>query len=234
MNASLSFWKIVKKPLPAEEKVRINLTEAAETQRRLASKLILKWERREVNLIAGADFGYDSKREKIAAVIVVFAVPGLEIVESTWSIQKVQCPYIPGFLSLREGPAFFQAFKKIKNRPDVTLVDGNGIAHPRMMGLASYVGVLLDIPTVGCAKKPFFPFDLPADGRGSSTIYRNKKNEKVGICLRTRSGVKPVFVSPGHRTNFQFARNLVLRFSKFRIPEPLREAHRLASSIFES
>lgn len=214
--------------------MRVNLAEAAETQRRLASKLILKWERREVKLIAGADFGYDSKREKIAAVIVVFAVPELEIAEATWAVQKVDCPYIPGFLSLREGPAFFRAFKKIKNRPDVTLVDGNGIAHPRMMGLASYVGVLLDIPTVGCAKKPFFPFDPPADERGSCTIFRNKKKEKVGVCLRTRSGVKPVFVSPGHRTDFLFARNLVLRFSKFRIPEPLREAHRRASEIFKT
>lgn len=220
--------------MSAEERVKINLAEAAETQRRLASRLILKWERREVKLIAGADFGYDSKREKIAAVIVVFAVPALEIVEATWSIQKIHCPYIPGFLSLREGPAFLTTFKKIKNRPDVTLVDGNGIAHPRMMGLASYVGVLLDIPTVGCAKKPFFPFDLPADGRGSFTVYRNRNKEKVGLCLRTRSGVKPVFISPGHRTDFLFARNLVLRFSRFRIPEPLREAHRRASSIFKS
>lgn len=214
--------------------MRINLAEAAETQRRLASRLILKWERREVNLIAGADFGYDSKRRKIAAVIVVFATPELEMVEAVWSIQKVNCPYIPGFLSLREGPAFLTAFQKIKNRPDVTLVDGNGIAHPRRMGLASYVGVLLDIPTVGCAKKSFFPFDLPADERGSYTIFRNNKKEKVGVCLRTRSGVKPVFVSPGHRTDFRFARNLVLRFSKFRIPEPLREAHRRASEIFKS
>jgi deoxyribonuclease V len=220
--------------LSGEERVKVNLAEAAETQRRLASRLILKWERREVKLIAGADFGYDSEREKIAAVIVVFAVPELEVVEATWSVQKVHCPYIPGFLSLREGPAFFQAFQKIRNRPDVTLVDGNGIAHPRRMGLASYVGVLLDIPTVGCAKKPFFPFDLPADERGSCTIFRNNKKEKVGVCLRTRSGVKPVFVSPGHRTDFRFARNLVLRFSKFRIPEPLREAHCRASEIFKT
>jgi len=91
---------------------------------------------------------------------------------------------------------------------------------------------VLDISTIGCAKKPFFPFCSPAERRGAYTFFKDKQKKKVGFCLRTRAGVKPVFVSPGHRVDFKAAKELVLRLSKFRVPEPLREAHRRASSIF--
>jgi len=212
--------------------MKFNLARAAEDQRRLASRLILRWDRKKVSLVAGADFSYDLRAKKIGACIVVFKIPELEVVEVSQAVKKIEIPYIPGFLSLREGPVFFEAFRKIKNKPDVTLVDGNGIAHPRRMGLASFVGVVLDISTIGCAKRPFFPFCLPAEKKGAYTFFRDKKMCKVGFCLRTRSGVKPVFVSPGHRMDFKMAKQLVLRLSKFRIPEPLRDAHRRASTIF--
>jgi deoxyribonuclease V len=133
---------------------------------------------------------------------------------------------------LREGPAYFDALRKIANPPDVWLFDGNGIAHPRRMGLASYVGLKLDRPSVGCAKTAFFPFRAPAAERGASTVYKDAKGEPVGLCLRTRAGVRPVFVSPGHRVDLRLARKVVLACSRFRIPEPLREAHRLSGSIF--
>ncbi len=210
----------------------MNLEKAAEVQRRLSSKLILKWDGGEVNLVAGADFGYGYKERKIGASIVVFKIPELEIVEISEAVKEIKFPYLPGFLAYREGPVFLDAFRKIRNKPDVALVDGNGIAHPRKMGLASFVGVILDICTIGCAKKPFFPFVPPSKQKGSYTFFRNDKKDKVGICLRTRSGVKPIFVSPGHRIDFMFAMKLVLSCSKFRIPEPLREAHRRASKIF--
>ena len=210
----------------------MNLEKAAEAQRRLSSKLILKWFDREANLMAGADFGYDDKGKKIGASIVVFKIPELEIVEISEAVREIKFPYIPGFLAYREGPVFLDAFRKIRNKPDVTLVDGNGIAHPRKMGLASFVGIILDICTIGCAKKPFFPFVLPLEKKGSYTFFKNDKKEKAGICLRTRSGVMPIFVSPGHRIDFMSAMKLVLRCSRFRIPEPLREAHRQANKIF--
>jgi deoxyribonuclease V len=111
-------------------------------------------------------------------------------------------------------------------------VDGNGIAHPRKMGLASYVGVVLDICTIGCAKKPFYPFVLPSEKKGAYTLFRDERKDNVGICLRSRSRVKPIFVSPGHRIDLMSAMQLVLGCSKFRIPEPLREAHKRASKIF--
>ena len=210
----------------------MNLKKAAEAQRRLSSRLILKRDGREVNLVAGADFGYGYKENKIGASIVVFKVPELEIVELSEAVREIKFPYIPGFLAFREGPVFLDAFRKIRNKPDVTLVDGNGIAHPRKMGLASYVGVILDVCTIGCAKTPFFPFVLPLEQKGSYTFFKNERKDKAGICLRTRSGVKPIFVSPGNRIDFVSAMKLVLSLSKYRIPEPLREAHRRASKIF--
>jgi deoxyribonuclease V len=129
--------------------MKVDLAKAAERQRQLALQLILGWDRREVRLVAGADFSYDMRAKKVGACIVIFKIPELEIVEVSKAVKKIEIPYIPGFLSLREGPVFFDAFRKIKIKPDVTLVDGNGIAHPRRMGLASYVGVILDISTIG-------------------------------------------------------------------------------------
>lgn len=212
--------------------MRLDLEQAAEAQKKLSSKLILKWDDRRVNLVAGADFSYDSKEKSIAASLVVYRIPEFEIVEVIEARRESLFPYIPGFLSLREGPVFLDAYRKIKIRPDVTLVDGNGIAHPRKMGLASFVGVMLDICTVGCAKTPFYPFIPPPKRRGSYTFFKNDRGERVGLCLRTRSGVQPVFVSPGHRVDFVHAMEVVLRCSRFRIPEPLREAHRHAGRIF--
>jgi len=210
----------------------MDLRKAALAQLRLATRLILEWEGREVRLIAGADFSYDLEKKRIASCIVVLDALSLKLVESSVAVCELKVPYIPGFLSLREAPSFFAAFRKIRNLPDVTLVDGNGIAHPRKMGLASYVGVLLDIPTIGCAKSAFFPYRAPALKKGSMTIFRNEKNEKVGVCVRTRSGVKPVFVSPGHRTDFSISTKMVLECSRFRIPEPLRIAHLRAQRVF--
>ncbi len=215
-----------------KDKMKINLVQAAVHQEELASRLILEWPGRDIRLVAGADFAYSAKRKKIGACVVVLAIPGFEIVEISHAVRKVDFPYIPGFLAFREGPAFLDAYRKIKNRPDVTFIDGNGVAHPRKMGLASFVGVVLDICTIGCAKTPFYPFSLPAEREGAYTFFMNEKKEKVGICLRTRSGVKPIFVSPGHRIDFAVARTVVLCCSKFRIPEPLREAHRRAGLIF--
>jgi len=210
----------------------MNLARAIRLQEELARRLILEWRGREVSLVAGADFSYDKKEEKIAAAVVVMKLPELEMVETAEAVMKIGLPYIPGFLSFREAPSFFEAFRKIRCRPDVTLLDGNGIAHPRRMGLASHAGVILDIPTIGCAKTPFFPFRPPPAGRGAFTHFKNHAQEKVGFCLRTRTGVRPVFVSPGHRVDFSVSRKIVLECCLFRIPEPIRQAHLLSRRIF--
>lgn len=209
----------------------INLKKAAEIQQRLSSRVKLHWDNREISFLGGADCGYNTARTRIAAVIVVFKMPEFKIVDLSKVVREVSFPYIPGFLNFREGPAFLEAFKKIRIKPGVLLVDGNGIAHPRKMGLASYMGVLLDACTIGCAKKPFFPYKLPGENKGDYTFFTNK-DEKVGLCLRTREKVKPIFVSPGHKIDFTGAMNLVLDCTTYRIPEPLRQAHDIARMIF--
>ena len=216
----------------SESKSHMDLKKAGEWQRRLSAKLVLSWKGDEVRRVAGVDFSYDREKWNIGACIVVLEMPDLEIIEVTEAVKKVRVPYIPGYLAFREAPAFFEAFHKIRNIPDVTLVDGNGIAHPRKMGLASFVGVIRNICTIGCAKTAFFPFIPPGEQRGDMTDISNKRNERVGICLRTRKGVKPVFVSPGNNIDFKESVGIILRCSKFRIPEPLRKAHTLANQIF--
>ncbi len=212
---------------------KVDLKEAAQLQRQLSKRLILRWEEKEVRFIGGADFSYDTRRKAIAAAVVIFRVPELRLVEEAQAVQEVTFPYIPGYLAFREAPAFFAAFRKIKTRPQVTLVDGNGIAHPRRMGLASYIGVLLDICTIGCAKSPYFRFSSPGPKRGEFTDVFDDKKKKVGVCLRTRDGVKPVFVSPGNQVDFPMAMKIILDCSRHRIPEPLRQAHSSACRMFE-
>lgn len=211
---------------------RISLERAARVQRRLSSKLILTWDGRRVELVAGADFSYDSKERRVGASVVVCKIPECEVVEAAETERESNFPYIPGFLAFREGPVFLDAYRKIKTKPDVTLVDGNGIAHPRNMGLASFVGVTLDICTIGCAKTPFYPSDSPPENRGGYTFFKNDRGKRVGLCLRTQPGVKPIYLSPGHRIDFLHAAEIALQCSRFRIPEPLREAHKRASGIF--
>jgi len=199
----------------------------------MAGRLILERDARRITSIAGADFSYHKQKALIGAVLVVLKYPELEIIEAAQDISDVRIPYVSGFLSLREGPSFLRAFVKLKNRPHLTLIDGNGIAHPRRMGLASYVGVVLDIPTIGCAKTPVFPYDPPGLYRGAYSPYMDRENELVGYCLRTRTSVKPVFVSPGHRVDFALSREIVLDCSRFRIPEPIRIAHHMAKHLFD-
>ncbi len=205
---------------------------AIRQQGELASRLVLRWEGGKVRLVGGADCAYDRTGRRVGAAAVVMTLPDFEIVSIAKAVRPCSIPYIPGFLSFREGPAYLDALRRLGCEPDIILFDGNGIAHPRKMGLASHIGVMLDIPTIGCAKTAFFRFRQPSRKRGSSTVYENNHGERVGYCLRTRTGVSPVFVSPGHRVDLKLARKTVLDCSRLRIPEPLREAHRLSREIF--
>jgi deoxyribonuclease V len=207
---------------------------ATKTQLILSRKLDLFWDRREVKNIAGADCSYDYKSKKVGAIVVVIELPELKIIETSKGVSDFTIPYVPGFLNFREAPALIKAFKGLKTEPDVSLIDGNGIAHPRRMGIASYLGVVLDVATIGCAKSPFYPFTRPDNERGAYTHYKDRKDKRVGYCLRTRTGVKPIFISPGHRVNFAVSLEIVLKCSRYRIPEPIRHAHRLAGELFKN
>lgn len=176
--------------------------------------------------IAGCDVSVEAAAGKVFAAVVVFRWPQLERLETVTAVGAADFPYVPGYLSFREGPVLDRAFRKLSERPDLVIFDGQGIAHPRRFGLASHLGVLWDVPSVGCAKTRLVGAgDEPAVEKGSWTPLRDG-DEVIGSILRTRDGVKPVFVSPGHRIDLAGAREVVLRATtRYRLPEPTRSAH---------
>ncbi|MCB9855538.1 MAG: endonuclease V [Phycisphaerales bacterium] len=206
-------------------------TEAVALQRELASRVRIAPLTNPVRLVAGSDASYSRADESIIAGWVVWDIDRREVVESVHVVRKCEFPYVPGLLSFREAPAILEAAEFLKCRPDIYMIDGQGLAHPRRMGLACHVGVLLDRPALGCAKSRLCgEFVEPARKRGSSRMLRHQ-GEVVGRVVRTRDGVNPLFVSVGHRITLTEAERLVLRCcTKYRLPEPTRLAHQYVTN----
>lgn len=202
---------------------------AREIQERLRSKVTDSWDGRGIEIVVGTDVSYPSKNRVLAAAVAV-SYPRLKVIETV--VEKGRCtfPYVPGLLSFREIPVLAGALEAMKTAPDVILCDGQGMAHPRAMGLACHLGLVMDRPTIGCAKSRLYgEFDPPAPKKGSRSPLRDKAGETVGVALRTRDNVSPVFVSVGHKIDLTKSIRVVLTCSpKYRIPEPLRMAHKLA------
>jgi len=196
-------------------------------QIRLAKKVILRGIKKRVRFIAGVDVAVAP--ERLVGCIGIFSFPELKLVEHVKATAPNSMPYVPGFLSYREIPVLIKCFKKIRNKPDLMLVDGQGIAHPRALGLASHLGVLLNTPTIGCAKSHLYgEFVDPNNPRGSCELLR-VGDKTIGLVLRTRDKTKPLFISPGHLVDFEDCRTYVLSsVSRYRIPEPIRFAHMTA------
>lgn len=195
------------------------------------SKLVVQEElKKEVNLVAGADISYDVGSDFLFACVVVLSAKDLSIVEKVVVTKEVKFPYIPGLLSFRETPALIEAFRLLKNEPDVIFIDGQGIAHPRFFGIASHIGVIYDIPTIGVAKRTLVgEADFIPQKKGEFSPLRFK-GKIVGALLCTVDGQKPVVVSVGHKITLIQAIELVKKFSLgFRIPEPTRLAHILVN-----
>ena len=180
--------------------------------------------------VAGVDVGYEDEGRVTRAAVAVLSFPELERVESALALRPTVFPYIPGLLSFRELPAVLSALASLKTLPDIILCDGQGIAHPRRFGIASHLGVLLDMPTVGVAKTRLLGRHAdPPDVKGAWTPLRDGA-ETIGAVLRTRAGVKPLYVSIGHRVCLESAVALTLACTpRYRLPETTRQAHRLAS-----
>jgi len=180
--------------------------------------------------IAGVDAAFEG--ELVMAVASLFEYPSLLHKADAVSYEKVRFPYVPGFLSFREGHALISAIGKLKQVPDVIIVDGQGIAHPLGLGIASHIGVLLNIPTIGCAKSRLVgEYDEPGleKGQWSPLIY---KEREVGAVLRTRDNVRPVFVSPGHLIALHSSLAIVLQsLTQYRLPEPVRRADHLSKEL---
>jgi len=204
-----------------------NITAARESQLSLREKVKILPLGSSPRFIAGVDAS--SFNHKIIAVASLYSYPGIESLEDAHAIGKALFPYIPGFLSFREGPAILNAAKRMNSHPDVILVDGQGIAHPRGFGIASHIGVLLDVPAIGCAKSRLIGEYLePGQERGEFS-HITHAGQIVGAVLRTREGVKPLFVSPGHLITLEESLEIVIKCAnRYRIPEPLRRADRIS------
>ncbi|HHX63972.1 MAG TPA: deoxyribonuclease V [Chloroflexi bacterium] len=206
----------------------LSVAEAIKLQRRLAEQVITEDARTQYDTVAGIDVGI--RGEVMRAAVVVVQLPDLNEVTRVVAEAPLTFPYVPGLLSFREVPVILQALERLVMTPDVLMFDGQGIAHPRRLGIAAHVGVLLDHPAVGCAKSRLYGrHQEPAEERGSAEPLM-AGDEVIGMVVRTRTRVRPVYVSPGHKVSMQGAVDLVLACGrKYRLPEPTRLAHRVAS-----
>jgi deoxyribonuclease V len=213
---------------------KVNVEEAIQIQQNLRNRITLENTFTEVRTIGGADVAYSEDRNFLFAAIVALSFPMMEPLDSATARGEIPFPYIPGLFSFREGPILINAFQKLKIKPDVMIFEGQGIAHPRGIGLASHMGLWLDLPSIGCTKTPLLnDFACPGPSKGSFELIR-REGKEVGAVLRTKENVKPLFISPGHRIDLPTSIQIVLTSCpKFRIPEPLRRAHELSRLVRE-
>lgn len=206
-----------------------NLTpkEAVALQRELASRIILRDEIAEpLRLVAGVDVSCSRFAPEVYAAVVLFDLVEDIVIEIATAASAEAFPYVPGLLSFRELPVVLAAFRKLVGVPDIVLVDGQGIAHPRRLGIASHLGLWLDLPTIGCAKSRLCgEHAQPGARRGEWASLYDSAGE-IGRVVRTRDKIKPLFISPGHKVSFDRAAQIVLECGRgYRLPEPTRQAH---------
>jgi deoxyribonuclease V len=202
--------------------------EAVAMQTELAGCVVVADDDTPIETIAGLDIAYDKDSDTAVATAVVMRRAGLEVLDETIVHGASDFPYVPGLLAFRELPLLLKAIEALSVTPDLYVCDGYGLTHPRRFGLACHLGVVLDAPAIGVAKNPpHLPVEPPAPERGAWTAI-TASGETVGCALRTQDGVKPVYVSVGHRSTLPTARDLVLELApKYRLPEPIRAADQL-------
>lgn len=183
-------------------------------------------------LVAGADVSFTTDGKRLVGGIIVWNAETGEAVEHAHAISRVTFPYVPGLLSFREAPVVLAAARKLRQAPDVFIFDGHGLAHPRLFGLACHVGLLMDRPSLGCAKSLLCGRHAEPGRRAGASTRLKHRGQVVGRVVRTRSSVKPVYVSVGHRITLDDAARLTLRCcGKYRLPEPTRLAHQLVTRL---
>jgi deoxyribonuclease V len=209
----------------------LGYAEARTLQDQLAERLVLEpIDLDAIGTVAGVDLAYPRAAGQGVAAVVVLSYPGLEAMESATQRAAAPFPYIPGLLAFREAPVFLGAYERLFGTPDVLVVDGHGVAHPRGLGIASHIGLLVDRPTVGCAKSVLVGEHEPVGEEVGATAPLVYRRRTVGMAVRTRAGVKPVYVSCGHLVDLESAVRLVLACTRgYRLPEPTRRADRLAA-----
>ena len=208
---------------------------AREIQLSLAKRVVTENGVINPRLIAGIDISSPDAQGVARGAVVVLSYPELNIVEIEIAQGKITMPYIPGLLSFRESPLILDACEKLSNIPDLVLIDGQGIAHPRRLGLASHVGLCLGLPTIGCAKSILCGQHQPLAEQAGSHAELLDRGELIGAALRTKSGVKPIYVSVGHKIDLASALQWVINCCRgYRLPEPTRLAHLAAGGMLTS
>lgn len=206
--------------------------EAVRIQSSLAEKIVFSKYTKRIKFVAGVDLSFDKSSNNLFAAVLVLRLPQFEIVESRTCVAQSVFPYIPGLLSFREIPPLITCFEKLSLIPDLIICDGQGYAHPRRLGLACHLGLLLELPTIGCAKSRLVgEAEEPGKERGMRSDLWDKE-EKIGYVLRTKTNVKPLYVSAGHLITADDAVRVVLKCTNsYRLPEPTRQAHIVVNKV---
>ncbi|UTM59449.1 deoxyribonuclease V [Photobacterium sp. CCB-ST2H9] len=208
--------------------------EALNLQQELAAKVVKTDQVNKVKLVAGVDVAYQKDSDRLVASVVVLDAETLEVIETATAIDKEQFPYIPGLFSFRELPPLIKAFEKVKHLPDLIVCDGQGYAHPRRFGLACHLGVIFDVPTVGCGKTRLLGEHTEPDKNRGATAPLIDNGETIGSVLRTQDFINPIYVSIGHRVSLATACEWILKLSpKYRLPETTRKADQLVNATIK-
>jgi deoxyribonuclease V len=208
--------------------------QAIEIQKDLRVQIKLEQLQKHIEFIGGADISFNLYDDTVYAGIVILKLKDLKIVAYSLAKSEVHFPYVPGLLSFREIPPLLKAWEMLQLKPEVLVLDGQGIAHPRRFGIASHFGLLTDISTIGCGKNILYGnYEIPALESGSrSQIIDKKTGETIGYALRTKNKVNPVFISPGHKITLEESVEIIMKcVTKYRIPEPTRQAHLLVNKF---
>jgi deoxyribonuclease V len=212
---------------------QVSTHEAIAIQKRLRAEVMTENTLGEVRYIAGADIATSKDSPKAYAGVVVLSYPALEVVEEQGIADEITFPYVPGLLTFREGPALIKVFEQLRREPDVIVFDGQGLAHPRGMGIATHMGLMFDKPTIVCAKSLLFGrYQEPDQAKASWADLRDPQGHIIGAVVRSKAKTTPIVVSIGHRIDLPTAIRLLLDCSRgFRIPEPTRLAHNLVTRL---
>jgi deoxyribonuclease V len=215
-----------------EEYESLSPAQAVELQKQLRTQIRIEPLFQPIQTIAGADISFNKYEETVYAGIIVLSFPDLQEVAKSTVISKTSFPYIPGLLSFREIPSLLKAWNQLAVKPDLLVLDGQGIAHPRRMGIATHFGLVTDTPTLGCAKSLLTgKFEPLAEAAGSESLMYDG-DEVIGTALRTKNKVNPVFISPGHRITLKQSLEIIKQcLNGYRIPEPTRKAHLLVNQV---
>ncbi len=210
----------------------LSYSQARELQIELAGKVQFTPIKKKPKLVAGLDCALSRDGRKIYAAGVVLMLPDFELIETAGAVRKLTFPYIPGLLSFREAPVCIEAVEKLKSRPDIFIIDGQGIAHPRRLGLAAHLGLFFNKPTIGCAKSRLIGnFEEPPSLKGTYSPLMDGE-DCIGAVVRTRDNIKPVFVSVGNKCLLDEAVMITLACTtKYRLPEPTRLAHQTVGKL---